>query len=79
MQLCALGQNPSVHDPLQGSILAGFGSLRSRPLLKVIVDKWVFLPMLGMFMPRDSDGARSVRYQWEGISHVFVDEVVVCV
>lgn len=54
------------HDPLKGSILAMFGNLRRYPLLKRLLEKIYFMPVLRLLVPKDSDVSRSIRYQWEG-------------
>jgi len=56
------------HDPLQGSVLDIFGRLRRFPLVKRLVEKLIFLPLLLWFTPPDSDVHRSVSTQWEGCS-----------
>ncbi len=56
-----------VHDPLSGSVLEMFGTLRrSAPTLKRVIEKLLILPALRNLLPTDSDVVRSVSRQWEG-------------
>jgi pimeloyl-ACP methyl ester carboxylesterase len=62
----AFAPQSDTHDPLKGSILAVFGNLRRYPLRKRLLEKTLFMPMLRLLVPKDSDVSRSIRYQWEG-------------
>jgi len=42
--------------------------MRGYPSLKRIFENVIALPLLRLFVPRDSDVARSIAHQWEGAS-----------
>jgi pimeloyl-ACP methyl ester carboxylesterase len=54
------------NDPLKGSILEMFGSMRHRVWLHKLMTTCLFLPMLRTFVPKDGDVYRSIATQWEG-------------
>jgi len=54
------------HDPLKGSVLKGFSQLAPYPRTCRLLGKWVFNPMMRLFIPKDNNVWRSMRWQWEG-------------
>lgn len=56
------------HDPLQGSDLEIFAKLRRYPLLKRLVEKYVFLPMMRVKNGATSDVTRAIATRWEGFN-----------